>query len=340
MIGTAAVSPWIVLLVSFVLSAGAVDLVRRHALRRRLLDIPNERSSHSTPTARGGGLGVIIVISGAWLAIIATAEAIARPELLWTVGAMIAVATVGWLDDRAGLGVVPRLAVHALAGLAVAVLSVRLGWPWWIGIAWLLWTVSSINVVNFMDGIDGLIASQTVIATLFMAWLAPPTGIARPFALAVAGAAAGFLLWNWPPARIFLGDVGSGALGFALVVTGALAIAEAETDVVRVFLPLFPLFLDASWTIVQRARRGERLTTAHRSHLYQRLANGGWGHGRVTTLYGAAAIAGALVASVPGPAARWPSIVAYGVVVLIVAHRLDRLAGPSAGPRTAPTAAA
>jgi UDP-N-acetylmuramyl pentapeptide phosphotransferase/UDP-N-acetylglucosamine-1-phosphate transferase len=314
---------------SFLLAAGAVDVVRRHALRRQLLDIPNDRSSHTVPTPRGGGLGVVVVIATVWAWILFATRTPLPIELALCVAAMVAVAMVGWLDDRRNLSVAPRLGVHLLAGLAVAALSTRIGWPWWIGLGWLVWVVSSINVINFMDGIDGLIASQTMIAALSIAYLAPAEGLARPFALAVTGAGAGFLVWNWPPARIFLGDVGSGALGFALVLLGALVVAEGGTDVVRAFLPLFPLFLDAACTIVRRARRGERITTAHRSHLYQRLANGGWGHRRVTLLYGAAAVVGAVVAAVSALAWRWPLVFAYGASVVLFGHSLDRRAVPA-----------
>jgi UDP-N-acetylmuramyl pentapeptide phosphotransferase/UDP-N-acetylglucosamine-1-phosphate transferase len=323
----------LLLLGCFVLAAAAVDLVRRHALRRRQLDIPNDRSSHSVPTPRGGGLGVVVVVAAAWVWVLVAWRQPRSVELPLCIAAMVVVAGVGWLDDRRGLGVSPRLGVHLLAGVAVAGLSARLGWPWWIGAAWLVWTVSSINVINFMDGIDGLIASQTMIAALSIAWLATPEGLARPFALAVTGVASGFLVWNWPPARIFLGDVGSGALGFALVLLGALVMAEGETDLARAFLPLFPLFLDAAWTMVRRARRGERITTAHRSHLYQRLANGGWGHRRVTLLYGAAAVVGALVAAVSAPAWEWPLVAAYAFTVVALGHSLDQRAMPA--PRAA-----
>jgi len=321
-------SQLILLFSSFLLSAGAVDLVRRRALHRKLLDIPNDRSSHTVPTPRGGGLGAIAVIAAVWLWALVARRAQLSVELPLCIAAMIAVAAVGWIDDRRGLSVAPRLGVHLMAGAIVAALSTRLGWPWWIGLGWLVWVVSSINVVNFMDGIDGLIASQTMIAAASIAFLSSADGLARPFALVVAGAATGFLVWNWPPAKIFLGDVGSGALGFALVLLGVLAVAEGNADFVRAFVPLFPLFLDAGTTLVRRARRGERITTAHRSHLYQRLANGGWGHRRVTTLYGAAAIAGASVATVPGAQLRWMFVLIYALLVLIIGQRLDRLAAP------------
>jgi Fuc2NAc and GlcNAc transferase len=248
--------------------------------------------------------------------------------------ALLGVAAVGWIDDRRGLGVRVRLMVHLLSGSAVAQLAVAeasatrtfsaaVALMW---LCWLLWTASAINVVNFMDGIDGLVASQGAIAMGSIAWLAPASGLARPFGLLVGAACVGFLVWNWPPARIFLGDVGSGSLGFLLAVAGALLFREVDLDPVRIYLPLFPLFLDSAWTMLRRLRNRERLTVAHRSHLYQRLANGPWGHGRVTLVFVVAALAGALVATVDNAASRWVLTGAYAVLVLRLGMSLDRRA--------------
>src|SRR5690606_18656850 len=128
--------------------------------------------------------------------------------------------------------------------------------PGWMGVAaalWrVLWGVSAINVANFMDGIDGLIGGQVVDVRLHLALMAPDSPVSRSFGLILAGAAAGFLAWNWPPARIFMGDVGSGALGLALVYGGALLMRSAGIGLVTTFLPLFPLFLDALVTLVRR----------------------------------------------------------------------------------------
>jgi Fuc2NAc and GlcNAc transferase len=148
---------------------------------------------------------------------------------------------------------------------------------------------------------------------------------AGAFGLALAGASAGFLVWNWPPAKIFLGDVGSGTLGILFVFGGLLLIREGQASVVTAFLPLYALFLDASVTLARRLRRGERVVQAHRSHLYQRLANGGWGHARVSLLYAGVALIALPVAALPADS-RSLGIAAYSIGVLALGVALDRLA--------------
>jgi UDP-N-acetylmuramyl pentapeptide phosphotransferase/UDP-N-acetylglucosamine-1-phosphate transferase len=158
----------------------------------------------------------------------------------------------------------------------------------------MFWTAASINIVNFMDGIDGMVACQGIVYGIFLYALLPPDIFGSRFGLLLAAACFGFLLWNWAPAKMFMGDVGSGPLGLFFVIGGALALAGARTALV--FLPLFPLYLDALVTLIRRFHRHEKLTDAHRSHLYQRMANGGLGHALVTSAYAFAATAGALVA--------------------------------------------
>ena len=139
-----------------------------------------------------------------------------------------------------------------------------------------------------------------------------------------AGACLGFLFWNWAPAHIFLGDVGSGALGVLGVVGGVLVLHEGEWAFLAVFLPLVPIFLDASVTLLRRAWAGEKVYKPHRVHLYQRLANGGWGHSRVTWLYAAASAVGVAVAHTASTPA-WPAILAaYIVLILGTGAALDR----------------
>ena len=182
---------------------------------------------------------------------------------------------VGWVarDIGAGLGA-------PVAGELVFV--------WWV-----FWTVSAINVTNFMDGIDAIIGLQIVVFAAFSAWSL--TG--NPFGLSLAGvslgASVGFLIFNWPPARVFLGDVGSGVAGLLFVLLGALTAADRQWTVAHAFLPLLPLFADELITMARRVRRGESLITPHRSHVYQRLVQAYPGHGKVALGYaGAAALCG------------------------------------------------
>jgi Fuc2NAc and GlcNAc transferase len=249
-------------------------------------------------TPRGGGLGVI-------LAFLITVGLSDRGSVGLTEGGaligVLLVAAIGWVDDHGGTSVRARLAVHLIAGLLLLPLVQALpliGLPMWAGPAWwVFWTIAAINVVNFMDGIDGIIGLQTLVFGGYVALVAEPHGAAQTAGLALAGASVGFLFFNWSPARIFMGDVGSGAFGVIIVILGALLMRENRSDLVAAFAPLVPLFLDASLTMIARVRRGERLSDAHRTHLYQRLANGGLGHARVASGYGACSMSCAFIAA-------------------------------------------
>lgn len=268
-------------------------LMRRYALMNAVLDLPNERSSHHVATPRGGGVGIVLPVVILLLAF-PTAQ-IGRQAGLLGAAAILIVAAIGWLDDHRSLGVKSRLLGHIGAGILVALFG--LGAPmdplrqaiplvavctWWV-----FWTVSAINVVNFIDGIDGLIGLQAVLFGLFAVAIAG--GQATPAGLlgvTLAGAAIGFLLLNWAPARIFMGDVGSGSLGVAFVVLGILTMIEAQWTIVHSFLPLMPIFVDEVLTMGRRVARGEALSEPHRTHVYQRLVQAGLGHATVATLYG------------------------------------------------------
>jgi UDP-N-acetylmuramyl pentapeptide phosphotransferase/UDP-N-acetylglucosamine-1-phosphate transferase len=233
--------------------------------------------------------------------------------------AVVAVAVVGWIDDHRGLSVPVRFGVHLLAGLAIAICLAPLAHGGTLMIAgmgawWIFWSVAAINVVNFIDGIDGIIASQVIVYALYLMALTPRDGFAFTSAVVLASASVGFIIWNWQPAKIFMGDVGSGALGALVVLCGGVAMAESGVNLVTAFLPLAPIFLDATVTIVRRARNGEKLTVAHRSHLYQRLCARGWSHAQSSTLFLALAALGA----VAGLMARNNPIawLAYGIALV------------------------
>jgi Fuc2NAc and GlcNAc transferase len=270
-------------------------LVRRLALERGALDVPNERSSHTVPTPRGGGVAIVLAVSaaaaGLWL--------LRRIDLALLMALLggIAVALVGFIDDRRPLRAAPRLLVHVLAALwALAWLGglppVQLGGQlhssgaggYVLGVIGIVWVL---NLFNFMDGIDALAASEATFITwggALAAVVAAASDATWQPALAVGAACCGFLLWNWPPARIFMGDVGSGYLGYLVAV---LAVAATRTDpaALLVWLTLGGLFLvDATVTLARRLLRGERAHTAHRSHAYQQLARRFGRHRRVTLL--------------------------------------------------------
>ncbi len=298
-----------------VVSAVLTYLIARAATAVGVLDRPNARSSHSRPTPRGGGLAIVAVLLLA-IAVLAI-RGVAGPENgWWAVAGLLVVAVVSGLDDVASVPAPARLAAQMLAAVmatmaAGPVRSVELGWfgSWDVGVAgWpltVLWIVGLTNAFNFMDGIDG-IAGLTAVVVLgvlgYGAWLAEDT-LAAALAAAGASAAAGFLVWNWQPARIFMGDVGSASLGYTIAVLPLVA-GEPQR---RWLLPLTavamtPFMLDTGLTLLRRLRNGENILEAHRTHFYQRRVIAGWSHSTVAVLYGVASlIAGvaALAAFVP-----------------------------------------
>ncbi|HEX2218042.1 MAG TPA: glycosyltransferase family 4 protein [Gemmatimonadales bacterium] len=267
--------------------------VLRYARSRALLDVPTTRSSHTRPTPRGGGLGMVLVVLGG-VALLTTTGRLAVPTGIALLGGGTIVAAIGWLDDLKDISAAARLAAHAVAALwavvwlgglpslTVGTEAVRMGAAG--GVLAVLGVVWATNLYNFMDGIDGLAAGEAASVGLVGAMLLASRhpGLAAVAAI-VMGAAAGFLPWNWQPARIFMGDVGSGFLGFVLA---ALAVASENTDAVPALVWLLLLgifFADATITLVRRMARRERWYAAHRGHAYQRATQAGGSHARVTS---------------------------------------------------------
>jgi Fuc2NAc and GlcNAc transferase len=275
-------------------TAALTGLVRRYALARSVVDVPNERSSHRAPTPRGGGLAIVAAVLAGTLAGWAAGVVPGDLAAACVVGGF-AVATVGWLDDHRPLPPSTRAMVHLLAAVAALVAlcgapeldlgAARLATGPVASVLAVLGIVWAINLYNFMDGIDGLAGTQVAItggAGCLLLTLAGRPGVAFVAAL-LAGAGLGFLVWNWQPARIFMGDVGSGTLGFLLAVV-ALGSERAGGPPVLLWIMMLGVFVvDATATLVRRVWRGERWYAAHRSHAYQRLVRSGWSHRRVTT---------------------------------------------------------
>jgi len=281
----------------FLLSLIATRLAIRYAHRRQLIDQPGQRRSHEVPTPRGGGIGIVVAVmvplALALAAALATAQSLGDQRILASLLAgTLVVACAGWLDDHRPLGVLPRLAAHLLAALLLsAAIVLRPGMPWsWslagIGVAIALSVVWSINLHNFMDGIDGLLASQALFVLLTFAAIAF-AGDGGGFALAivVAAAVAGFLPSNAPRAAIFMGDVGSGSLGFLIAAVAWLGIAYGSLTIASALVACSAFVIDATCTLLLRMLRGRRWYSAHREHLYQWLVRSGFPHARVVALY-------------------------------------------------------
>jgi Fuc2NAc and GlcNAc transferase len=281
-----------------------VGSVLRWTGGRRMLDVPNERSSHHRPTPRGGGLGIVAVVVAGGIMLLWLLPQDRDFLMPLLIGGLI-VAALGWTDDAINIPAGLRLGVQALVATGVLLLIgvpdavhvplagiVRLGAA--APLLALLWLVGMINAYNFMDGIDGIAGAQGVVAGLgwaLLGWFSGDT-VGASIGLLLGSACAGFLVWNWAPARIFMGDVGSTFLGFVLAVLVVRPSAAAYGTAIPGVLLVAPFVADASTTLVRRALRRENLMSAHRSHLYQRLVQSGTSVPVVSLGYaGAAALA-------------------------------------------------
>lgn len=272
---------------AFHLAVGALGTwwARRYALRANLLDQPGARRSHEAATPRGGGIAIVVslLIAVCWLALQYPERRIGLS--CFAIGLAL-VAGVGWVDDHRPLSAGIRLAAHVLAAAILAWgLQQTYGNPW-LSAGALVLAAGLTNVWNFMDGIDGLAASQAGLIAVAIAIAA--SGPDRWLAAALAAACAGFLPMNLARFCIFLGDVGSGALGFAIaaLVMNTTAAQLHTTGWPLLLLPLATFLVDASLTLANRMRRGEPWWKAHVDHAYQRLARGMRAHRPVTLAYG------------------------------------------------------
>lgn len=241
-------------------------------LQRSLLDRPNSRSSHQVPTPRGGGVAIVVVGS------LLTA-AFGEGRSAWVPLLCTPLALVGFLDDRFDLPAPLRFAIQLLTGAALLAYA-ALPLPLWSWPVVLISVAAVINFVNFMDGLDGLVA-------LSGALLMASAGL-----WSVAGALLGFLIWNWSPARVFMGDVGSTWLG--AVLAGMVLQQVDRPAALGLLLVGFPLLADALICVLRRWRAGQAIFQAHRLHLFQRLQQAGWSHAAVALLYGGATLTLAL----------------------------------------------
>ncbi len=281
-------------------------------VRRQIVDTPNHRSSHTQPTPRGGGIGLLVGILPAFLAFAVVTSA----PLPWCVlvAAAACLALLSWRDDRKHVSARWRLLAQAVA--VASGLSVLDGGPVFQGLlppaldllaAGLAW-VWFVNLTNFMDGIDGITGVEAASIGIGLAVVGAP---AAP-ALIVAAAALGFLRWNWHPARLFMGDVGSVPLGYLL---GAmlLMLAKAGHWAPALILPAYYL-ADATWTLLRRLIQRKRVWEAHREHFYQRATQRGWSHARVSISVGVLNLCLVFLAFL-ALAAPWPALaLAAGLV--------------------------
>ena len=323
----------------FVVSAA----VNFGVIRWSLLDRPNARSSHRVPTPKGGGLGIIAAFLVGLAVFAAVEPGVFAPGEWLALLAGVALAAVAFIDDIRPLPAVLRLlAQMAAAGAAMAggalfeelevpgVGLLDFGW-----LAWpltLLWIVAVTNAVNFMDGLDGLVGGVALVAALFL-WPGPSPFVTT-IAVLLGPALLGFLIFNTPRARLFLGDVGSQFIGFTLAVLATFVGRDTGGGMATWLLPLIlaPFLVDVAYTLVRRARAGERLTEAHRGHLYQILYRVGWPHPAVAFFHwGFAAVhGGAGILAMQRPESFWwlaGGLAGLHLLYFRLVHRLASTAG-------------
>ena len=341
----------LILVAVFLASLALVRLYGKQATRMGILDRPNERSAHQRATPRGGGLVVVslwmltcILLAAAGLVPSSIIKCLILPGLL--------VATVGYLDDLRGLSARSRALCHLLAAaiclgsiggmpsITIGAHALSLGWLG--GMVALLAIAWSINLYNFMDGMDGLAGTQALVifATggAFL-WDATAHGLAIA-AWAAAASVAGFLWWNRPPARVFMGDVGSGWLGFLVAAFAVIGEIQYKVPVLLWMILYSAFLLDATVTLLRRIFRGEAWYVAHRSHAYQRLHHQGkWSHGAVLR---SMLFLDLILAGMAAIAHRWPVALPWMAVFALILNGAVLIAieimAPMVGtPNTEPT---
>ena len=279
---------WIPLVLIVLASLVLTELIRRYTLNKNLIDIPNERSSHTIPTPRGGGLSIVVV----FLISISFITPLSADIYYALLGAGILIAGIGFWDDHNHIPAKWRLISHFTAVFWVLywlggveefhILDYNIN-PGFLGLVFVaLLLVWLLNLFNFMDGIDGIAATEAIFVSsvgAYFSWISGLEWIAIS-ALILAAASLGFLLLNWPPAKIFMGDVGSSFLGLMLGVIAYASIIKGVS--VWIWIIILGVFLvDSGVTLLRRILNGERWYEAHCSHAYQHAAKK-WGHKKVT----------------------------------------------------------
>ena len=260
-----------------------------------VLDHPNERSLHRSPVPRTGGVAILgaLIAGGAASA----ASSGGSLELAWVALGALALGLLSFLEDRYGIPRRYRMLAHVLGGVLLVLAGLGLdrldlpGASWVLpsALVWpftLLFVAWMINLYNFMDGMDGFAGGMALIgfaALGVVGWLQQDPVFAWT-AWLIAAAAGGFLVWNFPPARIFMGDTGSSVLGFLMAAMSLWGVGRGLFPLWVAVLIFSPFIVDATWTLLRRLLRGERVWLPHRGHHYQRLVQAGWGH-RKTVLW-------------------------------------------------------
>ena len=283
------------LIACFIFSIAVTGLLQKYALKHSLIDVPNERSSHLMPTPRGGGLSIVIPVLICIAVLFLTAQIEKDIAIALGIGCFF-VASVGWIDDHQHIPANWRALLYGIAAvLAVYFIvesdnfqSVFSHLPFGIMISFMIviWVVWMTNLYNFMDGTDALAAIQTICTSLLVGvifWLEGQYGLAT-VCFVISASSCGFLFWNWPPAKIFMGDVGSCSLGFCFGVLAVIGEIQGSVPLIVVFILLSIFICDTTFTLLMRIFANEKWYQAHKSHAYQRLVQLGMSHKKLAII--------------------------------------------------------
>lgn len=300
-------------------------MLRSGIAHRLAIDEPNHRSLHFLPTPRVGGLALIPAALAGWL--------VASPSLVGLAALAAGLSFMSYADDRHDLPITVRFGAHLFAALVAAWLLTGSA-SWWYLLGWAVAIGWMTNLYNFMDGADGMAGGMAVTGFGAYAVAALQSGdsaVGTP-SLMLSCAAAGFLVLNFPPARLFMGDAGSIPLGFLAGALGLAGVAKALWPWWFPVVAFAPFVVDASVTLARRAARGQRVWQAHREHTYQKLVRSGWSHRRLLAvewpLMVLTAVAAICLRNVdqPGPALVGLAFV-YVVLMVLVESRWGRVGG-------------
>lgn len=295
-------------------------IVARH---RGLLDIPNQRSSHVIPTPRGGGIVFVVM----WLLILLfyfLMNSISLSQFLFLFAPSLLIAVISFIDDSISLSAKWRFLVQLVAGISALVFIhfdssidltfLKLTWEPLVLLLLLFFIIWSVNLFNFMDGTDGIASVEALFVLGGQAYLLyqNPSNVPFHLVLLLCAAIFGFLLWNWPKAKVFMGDVGSATLGMIIALI-AICLQKSGHVAIVYSLMLYGLFLfDATITLLRRLIRKEKVFQAHKLHAYQRLHQAGWSHLQV--LLGFIAV-NVLISVLTLIAYHWPKLTSYMVLL-------------------------
>ena len=310
-------SPVLAASIAAFLSFLLTGLATWYSRRQGLIDHPGERHSHVEATPTGGGAGLLMAfVAAAWI------PGVAGYPDFWNfpvLPGVVVLVALGWWDDHRPLSAKLRFAVQLTVSIALVWSLSREGWSmnWWLAAMFVLFTAWMINLYNFMDGSNGMPGTQAVFGGLVLALLFIHAGDPDSawLALMIAACSAGFLPWNLGKARVFMGDVGSLALGYLFAALLLYGVVSGAFSLPVGLLVMSVFLVDSTLTLLLRVLKGERWYNAHRQHLYQRLIARGWAHGRVLLVYQAVnlmLVLPAIVFGVNHPERAWSTAAVLG----------------------------